>query len=322
VDGVYDLGTSFIQALQTLSPALDGPMQVFRFLGEVEFYLILLPLLYWIVSPALGMRVLVLLIAVDAVTNVLRLLFHQPRPYWLGGVRGIVSQTSYGLPSGHASGSVAVWGYLAYHARRRWLWLTALALILLIGLASVYVGVHFPHDILAGWLVGLALLVLYIAVERRAVAWLRQLSLATQIGLALAASFGLIVATLLVRQAIAGIPDPATWAMAAQEARSVERAFMDAGTLFGGLTGFLLMQRHAPFLAGGAWASYLGRFLVGMIGVLLAWRGLAALFAVIAADGTILGDWLRYIRYALTALWITLGAPWLFLRLRLAKPLT
>ena len=59
---LFDFGISLIQVLQMLSPALDALMEFFTFLGTIEFYLILIPLLYWTVNPRLGMRVLLILL--------------------------------------------------------------------------------------------------------------------------------------------------------------------------------------------------------------------------------------------------------------------
>jgi undecaprenyl-diphosphatase len=70
-------------------------------------------------------------------------------------------ETTFSFPSGHAMGSMTlamVVVLLCWHARTpsgwRWRWpvtLVSAALVLLIGLSRVYLGVHYPSDILAGW---------------------------------------------------------------------------------------------------------------------------------------------------------------------------
>lgn len=47
--------------------------------------------------------------------------------------------------------------------------------------------------------------------------------------------------------------------------------------------------------------------------------GLDILFSLVAADESVFGYLLRYIRYAATTFWVMYGAPWVFLRLKLAS---
>ena len=69
METLQQFGISLIQALQTLSPALDGVMFFFTFLGRVEFYLLIAPLIYWTIDKRLGIRVLLILVASSAIVN-------------------------------------------------------------------------------------------------------------------------------------------------------------------------------------------------------------------------------------------------------------
>ena len=118
---IYDFGILLTQGLQTMSPVLDGVMKFFSFLGTIEFYLLLIPFVYWLVNAQLGFRLLLVLISTDFLVLGFKQLLHQPRPYWIGDVRRLAEETSYGIPSSHASDSLAVWGYLAYRLKKDWL---------------------------------------------------------------------------------------------------------------------------------------------------------------------------------------------------------
>ncbi len=67
----------------------------------------------------------------------------------------------YSFPSGHATTAVVFFGFLAYylahrraHGRRIWIYAAATLLMLLIGVSRVYLGVHYPSDVLAGFMLG------------------------------------------------------------------------------------------------------------------------------------------------------------------------
>jgi undecaprenyl-diphosphatase len=92
-----------------------------------------------------------------AANVVLKLLFHRERPiFW----HSLIVETGYSFPSGHAMLSSALIFSLIFIAwRTRWRWWTIIVgvtVIILIGLSRLYMGVHYPTDIIAGWSVSLA----------------------------------------------------------------------------------------------------------------------------------------------------------------------
>ncbi len=99
----------------------------------------------------------------------MKLLFTRPRPtLW----QSLIQETSYSFPSGHALGASVVYGFLAYLLIRRYPRRShlvsgiAITIIGLIGLSRLYLGVHYPTDILAGYIVGLLWLGICIALLR------------------------------------------------------------------------------------------------------------------------------------------------------------
>lgn len=320
MDAIINFGIRLIQALQTLSPVLDGPMKLFTFLGTIEFYLVMIPLLYWVVDRRLGIRVLFALIGTEFLGSSFKQLLHQPRPYWVGDVNALGTETSYGIPSTHASDSLSVWGFISSSYKRGWLWAASGVLVFLISLSRLYLGVHFPQDVLGGWLIGAFALYLFIRLEPRVLPWLNGLSALAQVGLGFGISVLMVLLGLLIGALIASSPDPVEWARFAIQARSPERYFTLAGTFFGAVAGYVLMLRYARFQTDGPPAQQVGRYFLGMAGVLVIYLGLDMLFSLLAADETTAGYFLRYIRYAIVALWMAFGAPWTFLKLKLAAP--
>ena len=125
-----DLGIRLIVALQGLGTWPTVPMKFFSFLGTEDFFMLALPILYWCVDSALGIRVGVILMFTTNVNGALKLAFHGPRPYWYSStVHGLATETSFGVPSGHAQSAAMVW-VPAAALRKRWGWPVAILLIL------------------------------------------------------------------------------------------------------------------------------------------------------------------------------------------------
>lgn len=78
-----------------------------------------------------------------------------------------VLQQGYSFPSGHSANAAAMYGSIAREIRKKWMWWLAVIVPLLIGLSRFVVGVHYPTDVLAGWLVGLAALGFSVLLEKK-----------------------------------------------------------------------------------------------------------------------------------------------------------
>lgn len=82
----------------------------------------------------------------------LKQIFAAPRPDLLPHL-DIVH--TYSFPSGHAAGNMMVFGALALLAGRASAYVAAAAMVLLIGASRIWLGVHWPSDVVAGWIEGL-----------------------------------------------------------------------------------------------------------------------------------------------------------------------
>ena len=147
--------------IETSVPAwLDGPMRVVTALG---YYSVVLPLLAAVslVFYLAGWRLSAVMLVISTagsvfLTTVLKGVFRRARPEVIdsGYTAGF-----YSFPSGHATVAVGFYGalalILAYHLRGPARWAVVLvgtALVLLIGVSRLYLGVHYPTDVLAGFL--------------------------------------------------------------------------------------------------------------------------------------------------------------------------
>jgi membrane-associated phospholipid phosphatase len=318
-------GLDMIRAFQNLGAWLQAPMEFFTTLGREPVYLALLPLVFWCVNKALGKNLVILLILANFVNVLFKELFGRPRPFWLAPGVALSSEESFSMPSGHALNAMMLWGYLIARPpreipeRRRslWRWLL-LALIVLISLSRVYLGVHFPGDILAGWGIGLLVLGGYIWIQPRAARWLDRLSLATHVVLATVTALAILgIYSLAMAIPSSGEAMYGELFLMAQ-ASTREYAGTLAGMTLGIWIGLAIESRYVRFSTAGSIGQRFLRYLIGMIGLVALYAGLKVVFP---AEPQLLGLILRIVRYAAMTLWVAWGWPWLWIRMGLGKGL-
>lgn len=163
-----------VQSLyQVFGQAADTFFLCLTFLGEETMFLLMMPAVYWCFDKKLGEYLLLSLYASMSLNGLLKDLFRRPRPFLdpafsdLRYVRidnGLVDtvnlRSSFSFPSGHSQLAAALFGGLALWKRRTAVTLVCALLILGVMASRVYLGVHFPADVLAG--AALSLLLIFI----------------------------------------------------------------------------------------------------------------------------------------------------------------
>jgi membrane-associated phospholipid phosphatase len=326
MDQILNVGININLFFQGLGPWLKTPMELLSFLGSEYFFLVVIPAIYWCWSTALGIRIGFLLMISSSLNSFFKLLFHQPRPYWYDlRVSGLAEETSFGLPSNHAQSAVVVWGGIAAWIRRPWAWVVATLLILSISLSRIYLGVHFPTDVLAGWVIGIVILVIYLLLENPVKLWLRDQNLGIQILVAFLASLLLILLTILARSLLGGFSVPQAWIENARlvfpesepiNPLSTGGVYGNAGVLFGLAVGLALLNRHGGLDPSGPWWQRLVRYILGLVGIVILYFGLKQF---LPEGEDFIANLARYLRYGFVGLWVSWLAPLIFFALKLAK---
>ena len=292
MDPIWQWGLDVIRFVQQIQhPAVDVFFEGVTFLGNEPFFLVFLPTVFWCINFDVGARLGVTVLLSTYLNVSLKDLFMHPRPFEIDPSVQRYDTYGFGLPSGHAQTAVVMWGVLAAEIRRRWAWVIAIVLMVLIGFSRIYLGVHFPTDVLLGWIVGVLVLGLYVWREREIESWLARRSIAAQ--LALAAGVPLVLVLL----------------------HASENTVISMGVLLGLGIGGVLAVHFVPFTAEGPLWQRVLRFVVGVIGLLALYVGLKAVFP---AEGERYYALLRFVRYAITGFWGALGAPWVFKLLGIA----
>ncbi|HTX72347.1 MAG TPA: phosphatase PAP2 family protein [Rectinemataceae bacterium] len=291
MDPILAWGMDVIRAVQRIeSPALTQLALGIGAFGSAYFYLLALPLLYWCVDRRRGIRIGLLFFVSSFLNGWIKDATMESRPYTVDPSVGRAVETSPSFPSFHAQSSALFWGALASSFRRPLAWLPAVFIPALIGFTRVFLGVHYPSDVLAGWAFGFGLVLL----DR---------------------AFGDRIERLVVRQR-----ERMQLALVAVVALAMNAIDMKdtgiAGVFFGFGVGVVLMPRIAPFSVHGSLGQRALRFLVGAAGLVILYLGPRLLVGSIESLDPAL---VRFIRYGIVGLWASLGAPWLFLKLALSE---
>jgi len=158
-------------AVWFLSFRSDLGIKIFNFISFFGNWQILFPLtliilfiLYFRKKKEFIVPFLSAVVSAEAVTFFAKIFFQRGRP-----LLAVFHETDFSFPSGHATIAVAFYGYLTYtiikSVKEKYKWpliILAVIIIGLIGFSRLYLGVHYLSDVLAGYLVGLAALVMVI----------------------------------------------------------------------------------------------------------------------------------------------------------------
>ena len=103
------------------------------------------------------------------ILTLLKHFFAIERPYVLDpSIISYDTETSFSLPSGHALMSVVILGWVALrHPKSHFIIWGVPVIILLIGLSRIYLGVHYPSQVIAGWLFGVLFLYAFWEIGRK-----------------------------------------------------------------------------------------------------------------------------------------------------------
>lgn len=275
--------TDFLLWLQSIrNPVLTAFFAGMTVLGSEEFLIPFAAILYWCYNRVIALRVVLALLASIYLNFLVKDVTAVARPSSpLIPLYADTGLNTSSMPSGHSQLSATLWGTLAVYVRRSALSIVAVLLILMVGLSRLYFALHWPLDVLIGWLLGALFVVVTIAVVM----------------------FASRISSALVRL-LAGIIVPIILFVLHPTADEAKVTAIVVGLVLG----WWLERRFVGFESLAPPLQQIGKVAIGLVGIAAIRFGLKAVF------GAVLPDLMPAdaIRYFLTGLWAIWLAPAIF----------
>ena len=281
--------------------ALFKPLDL---MGSETFFLLLLTLVYWVIHKNAGRRLVIFFLFSAWLNAFLKEVWKRPRPYQVSeSVKPAFTASEYGLPSGHTQASTTVGLILIREIKKRWATVLLIAYILLTGMSRMVHGVHFPQDVILGWTLGILVVFSLYQLDARFSGYLKHINIKTTLLITLG--------TALVLLGLPFLTNPTPEGLAG--------AITPGAVLIGVIPGLFLESKYIGFDTRGSMKQKCLRYLVGIVTALVIKEGLKPLLGVVNDHTLTMEALVRIIRYAALGMWLTVGAPWLFIKLKLAN---
>jgi membrane-associated phospholipid phosphatase len=277
---------------------LDMLFELITFFGEQEVFIAIICYIFWNISRKKGISLGIVLLSSAALNEGIKLIIKAPRPFQvLEGIEGkrLGTAEGYAFPSGHTQNSTAFYTSMAFIVRKKRYTLAAIILSLLIGISRIYLGVHWPIDAAAGFILGIFIAALLYPLILKWISNDKTLKLIT-IGLGAVTLTASLTLAILETSAI--LPS------------EIYSNLMKSTALFSGLLfASYFSEIHSKFSNEGTFSLKIVRYIIG----------LSTSFIVLSVSKLVIPDIaiLAFCRYFFTAIWAFALYPSIGMRLGL-----
>ena len=143
---------------------LTGIFTFFTICTEVPVITVLTAMLYWCINKKAGQRILFALAGSLNINAAVKNIVKMPRPIGTKGLISLRTQTAtgYSFPSGHTQTATTFWTSMITQFKNIWIYIIGILMILGAGISRLYLAVHWPMDVIVGWILGIILSILFI----------------------------------------------------------------------------------------------------------------------------------------------------------------
>lgn len=136
------------------SPSGDCFFSLLNFFDTEYFYFILIPAFWAFQGWKFGIRLFYILVLSTLLNLGIKEIFQVPRPFQTNETWGVIEVKGFSFPSGAAQTAMLLSWLLIHFWKSLWKWPLCILYTGLISFSRVYLGVHYPIDILGGWTIG------------------------------------------------------------------------------------------------------------------------------------------------------------------------
>ncbi|HBI92906.1 MAG TPA: hypothetical protein DDY58_11090 [Terrisporobacter glycolicus] len=143
---------------------LTGIFTFFTICTEVPVITVLTGVIYWCINKKAGQRTLFALCGSLNINAGVKNYVKMQRPIGTDGLQSlrIETATGYSFPSGHTQTSTTFWTSMMYLFRKSWIYIIGILMIIGAGISRLYLGVHWPMDVIVAWGFGIVLSIIFI----------------------------------------------------------------------------------------------------------------------------------------------------------------
>lgn len=149
---------NIIRAIQSIAnPFLDGLFQFITMFGEEAILIPLIAVIYWAFNKKMGEYIAYASLTSVLVNGAIKDIFKAKRPIGEPGIRSlrVETATGYSFPSGHTQGTASFWSAIAIYLKNNYMYGISGLIIVLVAISRLYLGVHYPKDVLFGAIFGI-----------------------------------------------------------------------------------------------------------------------------------------------------------------------
>ena len=142
---------------------MDGLFQLITMFGEEAILIPLIAVIYWTFNKKMGEYIAYSSLTSVLINGAVKDAFKAKRPIGEPGIRSlrVETATGYSFPSGHTQTATTFWTSLMIIFRQKWMYILGLIMILGVGLSRLYLGVHWPIDVICGWIFGIVFTIMF-----------------------------------------------------------------------------------------------------------------------------------------------------------------